>query len=144
MPAFRRVALSKCSTPRCRRLWYGQRTRDAPSESHARHFESRDIRKRSLDSAEAPLQQQLSDHAAKHVDHAAKHVDRNDFLDALGTKLLDEVNMFFVEGDVELQFTTSVLDSHSHIGSTPPVERVKSTVWKVTSQDAHFLPRINT
>ena len=77
MPSFRKVALSKCSTP---------------------DFESCDAQKRSLDSAEPPLQQQLSDQAAKLVDHAAKHVDRNDFLDAL--------DMLSVEGDVKLQFTT--------------------------------------
>ena len=86
-PSFRKVTLSKCGTP---------------------DFESRDAQKRSLDSAEAPLQQHLS---AKLVDHAAKHVDRNDFPDALGTKMLDEVNMFFVKGDVKLQFTTWALDS---------------------------------
>ena len=50
-----------------------------------------------MDSAEAYLQQHLSDHAAKLVDHAAKHVDRNDFLDAL--------DMLFVEavGGLELK-----------------------------------------
>ena len=44
-----------------------------------------------MDSAEAHLQQHLSDHAAKLVDHAPMHVDRNDFLDALGMLFVEAV-----------------------------------------------------
>jgi hypothetical protein len=81
-----------------------QRARDAQVENHAKHLETRDNHQRSLESAVAPLQQQIGEHAAKHGEH-------DDILKALDTKLLDEVNRLSKEGDAKLQSTTAALDS---------------------------------